>query len=246
MLGFTYNFENQSTQYQNGVDMHLDWGASQFLTKQFQVGLVGYLYKEIGCDSGSGDRVGCFQSQVVGVGPQVGFIFPVGEMQGYLNFKGYKEFAAENRADGWNTWVTFVISPAAPTPSVNAAAHGHEIARTLAGWESAETIMGLVVTAFGFWPNFDKPRDVFFNKECDFGYDCVFGRNKWTFISKPDHVGALCFESGWDHFACITLACSKHAHDSPKLNLEYVFVIMIHHSRPHCGHLRQRSRFGCC
>jgi hypothetical protein len=117
VLGFTYNFENQSTQYQNGVDMHLDWGASQFLTKQFQVGLVGYLYKEIGCDSGSGDRVGCFQSQVVGVGPQVGFIFPVGEMQGYLNFKGYKEFAAENRPDGWNAWATLVISPAAPTPS---------------------------------------------------------------------------------------------------------------------------------
>jgi hypothetical protein len=29
-LGFTYNFENEHTQYQNGVDMHLDWGASQF------------------------------------------------------------------------------------------------------------------------------------------------------------------------------------------------------------------------
>ena len=50
-------------------------------------------------------------------GPQLGFIFPVGEMQGYLNFKGYKEFATENRPDGWNTWVTFVISPAAPTSS---------------------------------------------------------------------------------------------------------------------------------
>jgi hypothetical protein len=78
---------------------------------------VGYVYKEIGCDSGSGDRVGCFQSQVVGVGPQLGFIFPVGELQGYVNLKGYKEFAAENRPDGWNTWVTFTISPAAPTPS---------------------------------------------------------------------------------------------------------------------------------
>jgi hypothetical protein len=117
VLGFTYNFENQSTQYQNGVDMHFDWAASQFLTKQFQVGLVGYVYKEIGCDSGSGDRVGCFQSQVVGVGPQLGFIFPVGDMQGYINLKGYGEFAAKNRPDGWNTWVTFVISPAEKTPS---------------------------------------------------------------------------------------------------------------------------------
>ena len=62
-----YNLLNQSTQYQNGVDMHLDWSASQFLTKQFQIGAVGYVYKEIGCDSGSGDRVGCFQSQSSGL-----------------------------------------------------------------------------------------------------------------------------------------------------------------------------------
>ncbi|HWX36614.1 MAG TPA: transporter [Steroidobacteraceae bacterium] len=66
VLGFTHNFINPATQYQNGVDMHLDWGASQFLTKQWQVGPVGYLYQEIGCgptpsnrdwkhcDSGSG------------------------------------------------------------------------------------------------------------------------------------------------------------------------------------------------
>jgi Putative MetA-pathway of phenol degradation len=57
--------------------MHFDWGASQFLTKQFQIGLVGYVYDEAGCDSGSGDRVGCFQSRVVGLGPQVEFIIPM-------------------------------------------------------------------------------------------------------------------------------------------------------------------------
>ena len=235
MLGFTYNFENQSTQYQNGVDMHLDWGASQFLTKQFQVGLVGYLYKEIGCDSGSGDRVGCFQSQVVGVGPQVGFIFPVGEMQGYLNFKGYKEFAAENRPDGWNTWVDARDLAGCAHAGVNAAADGHEIARTLAGWESAETIIaGPSSQRVGFWPNFDKPRDVFLNKECDFGYDCVFARDKLASLASLITSGARCFENGRDHFACITLACSTHAHRSQKLHLEYVFVMLIpHHSRPH-------------
>jgi hypothetical protein len=60
-------------------------------------------------------------SQVVGAGPQIGFIFPVGNMQGYLYFKGYKEFANEDRPDGWNAWVTFVISPAAPAPSMHSA-----------------------------------------------------------------------------------------------------------------------------
>lgn len=117
VLGFTYNFIDPSTQYQNGVDMHLDWGVSQFLTKQWQVGLVGYLYQEIGCDSGSGDRVGCFQSRVVGVGPQVGYIFPIGDkLQGYLNLKAYGEFANENRPAGWNLWLTFNLSPAAAAP----------------------------------------------------------------------------------------------------------------------------------
>ena len=114
VLGVTYNFKNTATQYQSGVDLHFDWGASQFLSKEVMVGLVGYIYKEVGCDSGSGDRVGCFQSQVFGIGPQIGFLFPVGDMQGYLNFKAYGEFGNENRPAGLNTWVTFAISP--PTP----------------------------------------------------------------------------------------------------------------------------------
>ena len=97
VTGLTYNFINPSTNYQNGVDWHLDWAASQFLSQQFSLGVVGYIYKEIGCDSGSGDRVGCFQSQVFGVGPQVTYLFPVGNMQGYLNLKAYKEFDAQNR-----------------------------------------------------------------------------------------------------------------------------------------------------
>jgi hypothetical protein len=94
--------------------MHLDWGASQFVSKQLMSGLVGYVYKEIGCDGGSGDRVGCFQPQLFGIGPQNGFLFPVGDMQGYLNFKACGEFAAENRPAGRISWVTFAISPPAP------------------------------------------------------------------------------------------------------------------------------------
>lgn len=117
VLGFTYNFKNTATQYQNGVDLHFDWGASQFLTKQVQVGLVGYAYKDIGCDSGSGDHVGCFQSQVFGIGPQFGYVFPLSEtLQGYINLKGYAEFGGSDRPIGWNTWLTFVISPAAAPP----------------------------------------------------------------------------------------------------------------------------------
>ena len=61
VAGLTYNLENPFTNYQNGVDFHLDWAASQFLLKQVFVGPVGYVYDQLSCDSGSGDRVGCFE-----------------------------------------------------------------------------------------------------------------------------------------------------------------------------------------
>jgi hypothetical protein len=50
------------------------------------------------------------KSQVLGIGPQVGYLFPIGAMKGYLNLKGYREFAASNKADGWNLWLTFALS----------------------------------------------------------------------------------------------------------------------------------------
>jgi hypothetical protein len=116
VVGLTYNGENTSTNYQNGIDAHLDWGASQFLTKQFQVGLVGYYYQQLTGDSGLGAVLGDNKARIAAVGPQVGFLFPLGELQGYLNLKGYYEFAAQNRPEGWNTWLTFAISPAAEPP----------------------------------------------------------------------------------------------------------------------------------
>jgi hypothetical protein len=119
VTGVTYNFKNPSIQYQNGVDWHLDVGTSHFISKQVHVGLVGYAYQQITGDSGSGATLGDFKSRVFGVGPQIGFLFPVGDMQGYLNLKGYGEFGAQNRPEGWNLWLTFAISPAAPTPSLS-------------------------------------------------------------------------------------------------------------------------------
>jgi hypothetical protein len=111
VAGLTYNFINPHTQYQNGVDFHLDWGASRFLTKQLQIGLVGYLYNQVSCDGGSGDRVGCFQSRVASAGAQLGYMIPLGDLDGNVNVKAYKEFAAANRPEGWNVWLTYTLSP---------------------------------------------------------------------------------------------------------------------------------------
>jgi hypothetical protein len=113
VTGFTYNLLNPSTGYQNGIDWHVDWGASQFVTKQLQLGAVGYFFQQIAPDIGAAAFLGANESRVAGIGPQIGYLFPVGNLQGYINLKGYWEFAAENRASGWNTWVTLSLSPSA-------------------------------------------------------------------------------------------------------------------------------------
>ena len=77
---------------------------------------AGYFYNQLSADSGSLAILGPVKSRVIGIGPQIGYLFPVGDMQGFLGVKGFYEFDAQNRPDGWNTWLTFQISPAAPRP----------------------------------------------------------------------------------------------------------------------------------
>lgn len=114
VTGLTYNFENPDTSYRNGIDWHLDWGVSQFLSKQFHFGAVGYFYNQLTADSGALPILGGNYSRVAGVGPQLGYLFPIGDMQGYVNVKAYYEFNADRRPSGWNTWLTIAISPTAP------------------------------------------------------------------------------------------------------------------------------------
>jgi len=109
VLGFTENFENPDTDYKNGVSSHLDWAASQFLSDQLHVGLVGYFYQQLTGDSGAGATLGDFESRVYAVGPQAGYFFPVGGRKWYVNVKGYYEFDAQNRPEGWNAWLTLAI-----------------------------------------------------------------------------------------------------------------------------------------
>jgi hypothetical protein len=121
--GFTYNFINPDTNYQSGIDFHFDWGASHFLSKQLFVGLVGYAYQQVTDDFGQNPVLGGFRSRVLGVGPQIGYIFPIGANQAFLGLKGYGEFDAANRPSGWNTWLTFSISEAAPASTVTPTKH---------------------------------------------------------------------------------------------------------------------------
>jgi hypothetical protein len=77
--------------------------------------VAGYAYQQITDDSGQNPILGGFRSRVLGVGPQIGYIFPLEDVQGFLGLRGYGDFDAANRAPGWSTWLTFAISPSEPT-----------------------------------------------------------------------------------------------------------------------------------
>jgi hypothetical protein len=108
-LGFTYNGMNTRTNYQSGVDSHLDWDVSQFLSDNWQVGIVGYVYYQLTADSGSGDIVGSFKSRIASVGPEVGYAFTAGGQQWYANVRAYWEFWEQNRIGGYAVFATLSI-----------------------------------------------------------------------------------------------------------------------------------------
>jgi hypothetical protein len=107
--GLTHNFKNKDTQYKNGVNAHIDWAASQFLSERIHVGLAGYVYQQLSADSGAGANLGPFKSRVYAVGPEVGYFFPYGKTQGYVQFKAYKESGAQYRPSGHNVWLSLLL-----------------------------------------------------------------------------------------------------------------------------------------
>jgi hypothetical protein len=117
VVGVTYNFINPYTQYQSGIDAHLDWAMSPYVSDILHIGAVGYFYNQLTGDSGAGATLGEFKSRVAGVGPQIGFFLPMANREGYLNLRGYYEFDAKNRLSGWNAYITFSIEAPEQKPA---------------------------------------------------------------------------------------------------------------------------------
>jgi len=108
--GLTYNFVNPTTQYRSGVDGHVDLGASYSVNDSLYVGVAGYLYNQLGGDSGGDPRLGEFRSSVMGAGPQAGVSFVVGRVAVDLSLRAYWEFAAYNRPEGWNAFLVLSLA----------------------------------------------------------------------------------------------------------------------------------------
>jgi hypothetical protein len=115
VAGLTFNFRNPDTSYRSGVDSHLDWAISQFLSESWEVGIAGYGYYQLTNDSYPTEGIigglrqqalGGFKSRVASVGPELGYVFKMGKQTGYFNVRGYWEFWAQNRLEGYTLFAT--------------------------------------------------------------------------------------------------------------------------------------------
>ena len=105
-VGATFSQENAATQYKTGDEFHLEWAVTQYLSKEFSIGAVGYFYRQFTPDSGAGAVFGQFMGQVAAVGGTLGYNFKVGNYPVAARVKVYSEFAVRNRLEGTGGFFT--------------------------------------------------------------------------------------------------------------------------------------------
>jgi hypothetical protein len=101
--GFTFNFENTATDYKSGNEFHFEWAVGLEFAPGLLIGVVGYDYRQLTSDSGSGDRIGPFKGRVDAIGPGLIYTTLLGQTPFILNVRHYHEFNAQNRWEGNST-----------------------------------------------------------------------------------------------------------------------------------------------
>jgi hypothetical protein len=101
--GATFNFENTATDYQTGNEFHFEWAVGREVAPGLLIGLVGYDYRQLTGDSGSGALLGPMRGRVDAIGPGMSYTTMAGTMPLVLSLRHYREFDAEKRWEGATT-----------------------------------------------------------------------------------------------------------------------------------------------
>jgi hypothetical protein len=99
-VGVTFNRANEATSYRTGTELHWEWA----ITKKFENGLsfgpAGYVYQQLGGDSGPGARLGPFKGRVWALGAGVGYEFKAGPVPVTVRLRYFREMEADKRLRG--------------------------------------------------------------------------------------------------------------------------------------------------
>jgi hypothetical protein len=97
---YIVSYENTATHYNSGDIVQIDLAAGKMISPQFKLGVVGYYLQQVTADSGIGDILGDRKLRVAGVGPAATFSFSVSNVPLNVVAKYYREFSAQNTAQG--------------------------------------------------------------------------------------------------------------------------------------------------
>lgn len=98
--GLIYNTENPDTNYQSGVEFHMDAMLNLHLSNELVVGLHGSYYKQLTADKGSDPSLGAFKGRSYAIGPAIVWHKNIGQQKYYASAKWLHEFDAINKAEG--------------------------------------------------------------------------------------------------------------------------------------------------
>lgn len=120
--GFTFNGENDYTQYTTGTEFHAEAAVEKKFNKSFSAGVQGYYFNQVSGDSGPGARLGPFKGEVAAVGATAAYNFLLfGKAPATLRLHAIKEFDATNRLEGESIFLDFSMPLHVNMPSGAAA-----------------------------------------------------------------------------------------------------------------------------
>jgi len=95
-VGFMASVENYATQYQTGDEFHAEWAIGYKFDNGLVLGVVGYDYRQLTGDSGSGAILGPFESSGDAVGGGLSYTTQVGETPIVINVRDYEQYNWKN------------------------------------------------------------------------------------------------------------------------------------------------------
>ncbi|CAN7146407.1 transporter [Bosea sp. LjRoot9] len=99
-VGFEINGKNNATDYKSGNAFHADLSVSQYLSKEFSIGVLASHYQQVSGDSGSGASLGSYKGRVTAVGGTIAYTFDVAGTPVSARLKVLREVDVENRSRG--------------------------------------------------------------------------------------------------------------------------------------------------
>ena len=107
--GYMINTENPSTHYLSGNQLHVDWTAAYHFTPRFALGAVGYLLTQTTPDTGSGAKLGSFETSGTGIGPAVTYTAPIGSKDLMIIAKWIHDLGATHGLLGNTAYLSFAM-----------------------------------------------------------------------------------------------------------------------------------------